>query len=107
MSHLESSIEHDTWTKAEAYWSVVSSKLVTPGQTGWPDRIFWLPGGKPLLIEFKQAGEEAEVLQKHRHKVLRDLGYDVHVCDSVQSALTIIWIELLKRGVECKRPNGG
>jgi len=106
VSHLESSIEQRACEGAEKLMGVTSSKLVTPGDSGYPDRIFWLPPGKPVLIEFKQLGEDAKKNQKFVHKMLRDLGYEVYVCDNVQDALRIIRDALIRRGVQCEW-NGG
>lgn len=58
---------------------VRSIKLTPQGQRGWNDRLFWVPGGRPLLVEFKREGEEPRKLQTHRHETLRDLGYETMV----------------------------
>jgi hypothetical protein len=42
------------------YLGIKGSKLKNLSDTSWPDRLFWLPGGKPLLIEFKQPGYEPQ-----------------------------------------------
>ena len=102
MKALESKIERDTWTRARDWMGVTSSKLVTPGETGWPDRIFWLPVGKPLLIEFKRPGETPRPKQDHIHANLRELGYPVLVCDNVLDALHAIRNALIERGVKCE-----
>src|SRR5690606_15283156 len=53
---------------------------------GYPDRIFWLPGGRPLLVEFKQPGEPLELKQVHHVRELLDLGYLVEVHDNAERA---------------------
>jgi hypothetical protein len=58
--------------------------------TGYPDRIFWIPGGKPLLIEFKRPGEKPSEIQYHIHDIFRQLGYHIEVCDDVNHAIKII-----------------
>lgn len=58
--------------------------------TGYPDRIFWVPGGKPVLIEFKRPGEEPSEIQEYIGDLLRRLGYQVEVCDNVDDAIKII-----------------
>src|SRR5688572_27249648 len=78
---LESKVEREACDLVYNNLGIANSKLVTPGDTGYPDRIFWLPGGKPFLIEFKQPGKEARVKQAHIHKLLRKLGYLVEVHD--------------------------
>ena len=101
MNKLESKVERDVHTWAETLMGVTSTKLVTPGETGWPDRIFWLPC-YPLLIEFKQRGKRPEPKQGHVHELLENLGYEVQVHDHVDTALRAIRSALIKRGVECE-----
>jgi hypothetical protein len=98
-AQLESTIERDTCRDALQLYGIRSSKLVTPGDTGWPDHLFWIPGGKPTLIEFKREGEEPEPKQEYIHEVLRGLKYEVHVCDTKEEALTIIRQALEAAGV--------
>lgn len=52
------------------------------GTSGWPDRIVLLPDGKSGFVEVKAPGKEPRVLQVHRHKQLRALGYRAFVLDS-------------------------
>lgn len=49
----------------------------------WPDRCFFVPGGMPLIIEFKIPGEAPRPQQNERIELLRALGYRVEVCTSV------------------------
>jgi len=58
-------------------------KLVTPGDTGWPDRLVMIPGGSPHLAEFKRPDEEPRPKQAYIHRLLRKLGYDVGVYDDL------------------------
>jgi hypothetical protein len=90
MRELESKIEQDTCDLVWKHLGIVGSKLVTPGDTGYPDRIFWLPGGKPLLIEFKRPGEEPEPKQEYIHAQLRKLGYQVEVHDNAIRAFQAV-----------------
>ena len=62
---------------------------------GLPDYILWLPGGRPLLIEFKKPGGVATPLQLLTHKQLREAGYEVHVIDSVTEGKQLIDQHLL------------
>lgn len=101
MNKLESNIEREVRTWAETLMGVTSTKLVTPGETGWPDRIFWLPC-YPLLIEFKQAGKKPGPKQKHVHELLEGLGYEVQTHNNVDNALRAIRTALIKRGVNCE-----
>lgn len=66
-------------------------KLVAGATTGWPDRIFLLPGGRPLFIEMKDPEKGVVSPKQHLiHKMLRDLGYEVQVHDNEQEAVTAI-----------------
>lgn len=60
------------------------------GVDGWPDRVFLIPGGRPLIIEFKAPGEEPEPRQEFRIECLRKWGYEVHVSDNVEHAFELI-----------------
>lgn len=71
----ESEIESKACDLVWEHLGISNSKLTTPGDTGYPDRIFWIPGGKPLLIEFKRPGENLKPKQTHVHKKLLALGY--------------------------------
>ena len=77
--NLESKIEEKTCALVWKHLGIKNSKFVTPGDTGYPDRIFWIPGGKPLLIEFKRPGQKVRQKQKYIHGQLKKLGYQVEV----------------------------
>lgn len=81
--------------EAWARWRVKGLKFTPEGDGGWPDRIFMIHTGRPLLIEFKKPGEEPEPRQRHNHKLLRRWGYDVEVHDDRELAL-----EAIRRKVE-------
>lgn len=82
-------VEEPTTKRAEAL-GVPSTKLTTPTDTGWPDRIFWIFGGRPLLVEFKAPGEEPEPKQVYIINELIRLGYDVEVHDNADEAIKSI-----------------
>lgn len=65
-------------------------KLVAGSDTGKPDQVFLIPHGKPLFIEFKFGDFAPEPKQLYWHGILRTLGYDVEVHNSVDAALTSI-----------------
>ncbi len=65
-------------------------KLVAGSETGRPDQIFLIPGGRPLFIEFKWGDLTPDPKQTYWHKILRDLGYDVEVHNNVEAALQSI-----------------
>ena len=68
---------------------VIGLKLNVHGQTGWPDRLFLIPGGRPLFIEFKRPGGKGVLSPKqiHIHSILRAAGYQVEIHDNVIFAL--------------------
>lgn len=86
----ESKIERDAVDLVWKHLGIIGSKLVTPGDTGYPDRIFWIPGGRPLLIEFKRPGEEPEPKQEYIHGQLKQLGYQVEVHDNAIRAFSAV-----------------
>jgi len=57
------------------------------GQVGWPDRCFFIPGGKPFLVEFKEVGYKPKEIQSYIHDMLEGLGYDVAWTDNEEAAL--------------------
>lgn len=65
---------------------VLNLKLNVRGNTGYPDRLFFIPGGRPLLIEFKRPGEQPTPKQLHIHQQLRNLGYQVEIHDHADRA---------------------
>jgi hypothetical protein len=89
-STLENPIELQVVQLAWDYLGILGSKLKVLGDTSWPDRIFWLPGGKPLLIEFKRTGFDPQPKQSDTHESLKALGYDIQVHDNAASAFQAI-----------------
>lgn len=65
-------------------------KLIGGSETGWPDDVFLIPGGRPLILEFKWPGEHLDPKQVYMIFVLLNLGYEVEVHDNVEEALTAI-----------------
>lgn len=61
---------------------------------GWNDRIFFIPGGRILIIEFKRPGGKSSKLQEQRHKELLEAGYDHHVIDNKEEGKALIWSRL-------------
>lgn len=70
-------------------------KLARGSETGRPDDLFLIPGGKPFFIEFKWGAFEPEPKQEYWHGVLESLGYDVEVHNSVEEALTAIALKVV------------
>lgn len=85
----ETAIERAACRQILAKFGVGSVKL-TLRSTGYPDRLFWIPGGMPLLVEFKRPGERPRPKQEHVIAELRRLGYDVVICDSADCAVRAV-----------------
>lgn len=86
---LESSIERKACSEAKKL-GVRNVKMNTLSDTGWPDRMFLIPGGRPLFIEFKRPGGELSPKQQYVHDLLKSLGYTVETHDNVATVLTTI-----------------
>lgn len=93
-------VDTETAVVAEAWkrWGIKGSKLRILGDDGYPDRIFWIPGGRPMMIEFKRSGFDLEPKQEYIHDELKRLGYDVEAHDNTISAL-----QALARAVEAAK----
>lgn len=59
-------------------------KFVSPGNTGVPDRLVLLPGGRIVFIELKASKGKLSELQKVRRKQIRDLGFRVECLNSIE-----------------------
>ena len=57
---------------------------------GVPDRIFFVPGGKPLIIEFKARGEKPGEAQSWYLQKLKEDGYRVAWCDTKEKFLELM-----------------
>jgi hypothetical protein len=86
----ESDIEGTVAEKVLLVLAVFSIKLKRAQESGYPDRMFLIPGGRPLFIEFKREGKEPEPYQVMIHERLRYAGYTVEVHDTVEGALRSI-----------------
>lgn len=83
----EAPIEEWVVAEAESTLGLTSIKLNLRGNRAWPDRLFFVPGGRPVLIEFKRPGDVPRPLQAHRHEQLRRWGYDVISTDDRDAAI--------------------
>lgn len=61
---------------------------------GWPDRVFLLPTGGTMLIEFKRPGENPRPQQDHQHDLLKEIGHPVLVIDSVEQFRDLLHFQL-------------
>lgn len=96
MRVLESSIERKVvkWCKEHR---VLTTKLNGFGSRGKPDRVFWMPGGKAVLAEFKRPGGKMTKLQIHNAECFQDLGFDFYTFDSAERAISVLHRYLYER----------
>ena len=87
MAGQEAKIERGVCDRAMRELGVANFKW---GVDGWPDRVFLIPGGRPLLIEFKAPGGEPSPRQAFRIECLRTWGYQTEVHDDAQRAFQTI-----------------
>jgi hypothetical protein len=83
MTGPEATSEQRVNERAEKELGLTNSKL---GKDGMPDRIYWMPFGKPILIEWKKPGEQPTKRQWYWIYFLRGLQYDVQWFDNEQRA---------------------
>jgi len=57
-------------------------KLTSPGNTGVPDRVVILPGGRTIFVELKSPTGKLSVKQQYWVRKLGDVGADVLVISS-------------------------
>lgn len=69
-----------------------------PGiNTGWPDVLFLIPGGRALFIEFKSLGKEPTKKQYKKLGYLKEAGYKARWTDNLEQS--ILWIDrAIRRG---------
>ena len=61
----------------------IAPKFTSPGFDGMPDRLVLLPSGRMGFVELKAPGKKPRALQLARHRLLRRLGFKVHVIDEI------------------------
>jgi hypothetical protein len=67
-----------------------SIKLTAMYSRGVPDRLIFIPGGRPLLLELKRLGKRPTKLQDERISELLLLGYDAAWTDNLVTAKTMV-----------------
>ena len=80
---LEKTIEKKLATAVKKA-SGIAPKFVSPSFAGMPDRLILLPDGKFAFAELKAPEESPRPLQMARHRLLRSLGFQVYVIDSIE-----------------------
>lgn len=58
------------------------------------DRYFFLPGGKTVVIEFKQPGNKPTAIQSIELAAMKALGFRAEWCDDAEKAIVILQEEL-------------
>ena len=69
---------------------MLTYKFVSPATAGVPDRIFFIPGGKMFMIEFKRPGGELSSIQERHMKRFHAMGFDVYVIDDIIKGKAVI-----------------
>lgn len=93
MSVLSLDLESDVESAVVAWWQfrgLMTTKLNGEGQRGKPDRVFWAPKGKAIIIEFKRHGEEPTRLQKFYLDAFKTNGYTVAWFDNANAAIQFL-----------------
>jgi hypothetical protein len=87
MARKESVLESwaTRWARSRG---LVTAKLTLCN--GVPDRIFFLPLGRPAIIEFKKRSEKPSDLQSWYILTLRTAGYNVYWCDTKEEFLEVV-----------------
>ena len=65
-------------------------KFTSPGNSGVPDRLVVLPGGRIGFIELKQTGKQPSKLQERQMEKLKDLGCRVSILDRTEDIDDVI-----------------
>ncbi|MEN1989849.1 VRR-NUC domain-containing protein [Paenibacillus hubeiensis] len=81
---LESKIEAYLQKQVKALGGI-AYKFVSPGNSGVPDRLVLLPGGRSVFVELKAPGKKPTKLQLAQHRRIEGLDHEVRVLDSKES----------------------
>ena len=87
---MREKIIEEKLTKAVKQNGGVCWKFTSPGTSGVPDRIVLMPKGNIAFVEVKAPGEKPRPLQLSKHKLLRQLGFQVYVLDALEDIDKII-----------------
>lgn len=68
----------------------IAYKFVSPGNSGVPDRIVLLPGGKIIFVELKRLGERPKKHQLAQIRRIRALGFDVRILSGLDDVKEFI-----------------
>ncbi|MDR7237139.1 VRR-NUC domain-containing protein [Neobacillus drentensis] len=62
----------------------IAYKFESPGNSGVPDRMVLLPGGRVYFVELKAPGKKSRPLQIAQQRKIANLGFPVLEIDSKQ-----------------------
>jgi len=85
-SHIESMVVY--YAKSFGAEAIKQTMFMFYGVAGWPDHVFLAPKDKmrpPLFIEFKTPEGKLSQLQRDKIKWLRENGYPVYCCRSIET----------------------
>lgn len=68
-----------------------SYKWVSPGNSGVPDRIVFLPGGKVIFVELKTESGKVSAQQKIQINRIQSLGQDVRVVRGIRGLIDFFY----------------
>lgn len=68
-----------------------SYKWVSPGNSGVPDRIVFLPGGKVIFVELKTESGKVGAQQKIQINRIQSLGQDVRVVRGIRGLIDFFY----------------
>lgn len=89
--HRESTVEGAVvnWARKN---KILAFKLDANHYAGAPDRMFLIPNGKIIFIEFKKPDGTAKPskLQLYIHKQIKKAGYEICVCCDEQKAISLL-----------------
>lgn len=94
MQILERDIEQRVVKEAVKLGLLPPLKMAVMGRRSWPDRLFWLPNGQIIMIEFKRPGCKPTPSQLHMHERLRNQGFKVYVIDSKEQGIQTLRSEV-------------
>ena len=84
---LESGVERKAVKLIKRRWPESKTLKIRPfADRGWPDRIFFLPKGVTVLIEFKRPGKTPRKNQHRKLKDLKELDHYAYWTDSAEEA---------------------
>lgn len=66
-------------------------KWVSPGNSGVPDRIVFLPGGKVIFVELKTDSGKVSAQQKIQINRIQSLGQDVRVVRGIRGLIDFFY----------------